>query len=353
MFVRRAVVQVPVGDELAGGGGGEVVGFDMDSAVDEVGEGLGLDDETPPGDDDLSDLDAPEPEGEAPPTTEKAEPESTAPETLDPAAVKPEDAPPRTWKPEVAALWSGLDPAVKAEINRREQDIFKGIEQYKTAAQTGQAYQSVIDPYMPILKQFNIDPVTQVKGLMNAHYQLATGSPETKAALFQQLARDYNVDLSSVQEPVYVDPAVKALQTELAGVKSTLSAREAAELRSQQEGLSRQLDAFIADKTAHPYFDEVANDIAGLLTSKVSSTLEDAYEKAVWANPVTRAKEQARLTAASEAKRVEEEKARAAKARQATRANVRTTAKNGSATAPLGSMDDTLNETLAAILARG
>lgn len=344
-------MQEPVGDELTGGGGGEPVGFDMDSAVDEVSEGLGLDDEAG-GEDDLG---LGEDAAEAKPGAEDPAAKSSEPPPADPdpAAVKPEDAPPRTWKPEVAALWSGLDPAIKAEINRREQDIFKGIEQYKTAAQTGQAYQSVIDPYMPILKQYNIDPVTQVKGLMNAHYQLATGSPETKAALFQQLARDYNVDLSSVQEPIYEDPAVKALRTELAGVKSTLSAREAAELRTQQETLSRQIDTFANDKTAHPYFDEVANDIANLLTSKVSSTLEDAYEKAIWANPVTRAKEQSRLTAEAEAKRADEEKARAAKARKATSANVRTTAKNGSATAPLGSMDDTLNETLAAIQARG
>jgi hypothetical protein len=332
------------------GGADTTVGFDMDSAVDDIGAGLGYGEEDATNEGIELEVEKKPEETFAPMPESKPMPE---PEPDKPAPPAPGDEPPRTWKPEVAALWAGLDPAVKAEVQRREQDIFKGIEQYKTAAQTGQAYQSVIDPYMPILKQFNIDPVTQVKGLMNAHYQLATGSPETKAALFQQLARDYNVDLSSLPEPSYVDPAVQALRAELNGVKSTLSAREAAELRTQQETLSRQIDTFASDKTAHPYFDEVANDIANLLTAKVSSTLEDAYERAVWANPVTRAKEQTRLSVAAEAKRVDEEKARAAKARQSLRANVRPTAKNGSATAPVGSMDDTIQETLARINARG
>lgn len=328
------------------GGADTAVGFDIDSAADEIGAGLGYSAE---GEEAVVE-DEPKPEEVFPPMPESKPMPDSEPAV---AAPTPGDEPPRTWKPEVAALWAGLDPAVKAEVQRREQDIFKGIEQYKSAAQTGQAYQSVVDPYMPILKQFNIDPVAQVKSLMHAHYQLATGSPETKAALFQQLARDYNVDLSSIPEPSYVDPAVQALRAELNGVKSTLSAREAAELRTQQETLSRQIDTFASDKTAHPYFDEVANDIANLLTAKVSSTLEDAYERAVWANPVTRAKEQTRLTAAAEAKRIDAERDRAAKARQSLRANVRPTAKNGSATAPVGSMDDTIQETLARINARG
>lgn len=110
----------------------------------------------------------------------------------------------------------------------------------------------------------------------------------------------------------------------------------------------KEIETFAADP-ANPHFEEVSNDMVTLLQGGVCKTLPEAYEKAVWANPVTRAKEIARQQAEATRKAQETEAAKVAAARKATAANVRTSAKSGSATAPLGSIDDTLNETLAKI----
>ena len=56
--------------------------------------------------------------------------------------------------------------------------------------------------------------------------------------------------------------------------------------------VSKIVDDFAKDP-AHPYFDELADEIA--LQIKAGKTLQDAYETAVYANPVTRAKELARI----------------------------------------------------------
>ena len=72
----------------------------------------------------------------------------------------------------------------------------------------------------------------------------------------------------------------------------------------------------------------------------------------MWLNPTTRAAELARVTAEKEAaaKKELEEKLKADS--KALSVNVKTNAKRGSGTAPVGSMDDTLNETLTSIRSR-
>lgn len=350
--------------------------LDMGAAVDSIGSGLGFESDNGGSNDDLSgDLGGAGTGGTAYPALAYsasgadagvdgnkpaagsagagAAAGTPAAGVTDPAAAALE--PPKTWRKEAAATWAALPPEAKAEILKREEDIFKGIEAYKADAGFGKSLKGVMAPYMPILQQYNIDPVAQVQQLMNAHHTLALGSPQQKVALFQQLARDYQIDLGQLApqgEAPYIDPAVKDLQTELQAVKSQLSSAEQARLTEVRQGLEKQIDAFAQDP-ANAHFNDVANDMAVLLEKGVCKTLPEAYERAVWMNPAVRAKEVARQQAEASKKAADEAAAKAAAARKSTAANVRTSAKSGSAAAPLGSMDDTLAEALAAIKARG
>lgn len=258
---------------------------------------------------------------------------------------------PKTWRPEAAAQWAALPPAIKAEVLKREEDIFRGLETYKADAGFGKSVKSVLDPYLPILAQHNIDPIAQVSGLMQAHYTLATGSAEQKQAMFTKLASDYGVQLQPPGEAPYIDPQVAALQQKLSALESNVQGREAREAQQTRQALSTEINTFAADPK-HPHFDEVASDIAAILKAGYAKDLTEAYEKAVWANPVTRAKEQARLTTESLtiAQKSSGDKLKAAKAAAA--ANVKSSSKPASGTATLGSIDDTLQSALANIKSR-
>ena len=256
---------------------------------------------------------------------------------------------PKTWRPEAAAKFASLPPEVQQEILKREEDIFRGLEAYKADASIGKALKDIVQPYMQLFQAQGIDPLQQVAGLMRAHVALSTGTPEQKQQFFQYLAKEYGVELG--MEAPYIDPQVASLQKQLAELQSRLNSREQREIAEARSKLQAEIDAFASDP-AHQYFDEVANDIAGLLRSGVAKSLQEAYEKAVWANPVTRAKEQARLAAEAEAKAKAEAAEKAKQARKAIGANVKSSAKVASGTAPLGSIDDTLNEALAAIKSR-
>ena len=290
--------------------------------------------------------------------TESVEEPAETPATSEPTdeepppPPEPQLTPPKTWRPEAAAKWQALPPEVQREVLKREDDIFRGIESYKADAEVGKSVQRILSPYMPMLQAAGLSPLDQVDGLMKAHHTLATGTPEQKSLLFQRLAQDYGVSLENLSgEPSFVDPQVAALQSQLAGLQSRLMEREAREANAARQALQEELNTFASDP-AHQYFDEVAGDIAALLRAGAASSLADAYEKAVWTNPATRAKEQARLTAESEASKAAEAKRKIEEARKASSVNVTTRPKAVSAAAPVGSIDDTLNATLAAIRSR-
>lgn len=332
--------------------------FDVTSAVDSISADLFGGEEASPvevvedGDDlpELAEDDSAEPSesGEEPAET----PAPSEPAEEEPPAAEPQLAPPKTWRPEAAAKWQALPPEVQREVLKREDDIFRGIESYKADAEIGKSVQRILSPYMPMLQAAGLSPLDQVDGLMKAHHLLATGTPEQKSLLFQRLAQDYGVSLENLSgEPSFVDPQVAALQSQLAGLQSRLMEREAREADAARQALQEELNTFASDP-AHQYFDEVAGDIAALLRAGAASSLADAYEKAVWANPATRAKEQARLTAESEASKAAEAKRKIEEARKASSVNVTTRPKAVSAAAPVGSIDDTLNATLAAIRSR-
>lgn len=294
------------------------------------------------------------------PTTAPAAAAAPAAPATDPASPpKPGDiaTAPKTWKPEEAALWAAIPDAAKAAIARREEDMFRGLESYKGAAQFGNSINQVVAPYNDILKAQGINPVQLIGNLMNAQYKLATGTTEQKTAMFSQLAKDYGVDLGAMaaaapaNRDAYTDPEVLQLREKLSQLESgqtRLQQERHQELVAQK---SAEVNAFVSDP-ANVHFNDVADDIARIVAADKTVTLAQAYEKAVWTNPVTRAKEIARQDAEKQTKARTEAEAKAAQVKASTATNVRVQPKAGAATLPLGTMDDTMEETLRAIKTR-
>lgn len=329
--------------------------FDMDAAVAEIGSGLGLggDDDSSGGDDVEIEVTAPEKEATAeapaaPPAAAPAEaPEAGTPPP--PPAQAEAELIPKTWRKELGAHWSTLPPEVRAEVHRRESDMFRGLEMYRGKAQVGERFSQAIAPFEQLLRQHNIEPLHQVRQLMNAHATLALGTVEQKHQLFAQLAKDYGVDVTSIPIAPYVDPAVENLQRELRELQNRLTQQDSSAVDAQRQTLRAEVESF-ANDPSHPYFDDVADDITVLIQGGRAKGLQEAYDMAIWANPVTRAKEQQRLnteTAAATEKALRERAQQAAKASR----TVRSTDKPGP-TAKVGSLDDTLAAGLAAIRAR-
>lgn len=262
---------------------------------------------------------------------------------------------PKSWKAGLATDYASLPESVKQEIHRREENFFKGIEARQPAVNFALEIDKTLQPFAQILQEQKATPQSAINYLFSAYTVMTKGTPEQRVQAIQHFMKESGVSLQHLQgtgdpsaEDAYVDPAVKALQDELNGVKSQLSERQRQEQADLRAKFEREYDDFVG---AHPDAVELMSDMIPLLRSGM--TLQQAYEKAVWSNPVTREKKlKAEADAKAEADRkLTEEKA--AKARAASKTTVRTSSRGGGPTAPLGTIDDTMQETLNAIKARG
>lgn len=275
--------------------------------------------------------------------------EAAAAETKPAEVTIPE--PPKTWRKEATEHWAALPEAARAEILKREEDMFRGLEGYKQLAGLGKSVQEVLTPFEGQLRAQNIDPVGYVGQLLAFDAALAQGSPEQKLDLLLRVGQAYGLDVRAALgvETPYVDPQVAELQKQLSTVQSQLSTQARAQEVAARQKAEATLDAFLAKPEAK-YFSEVHPQLLRVLQVEPNLSLEEAYSKACRLNDGVWAKMQLEAQQAADAERQAKAAAHAANARKAVAVNVQSSprvAKSGTAT--LADLDDTLAETLASI----
>lgn len=196
------------------------------------------------------------------------------------AAADPEDAAPSSWKREIAEKWKDVPVEVRAEIQRREDDYHKGIEQYKSFAQVGHAFERAITPNMDLIQAGGVNPIQAIEYLFNAHRTLTYGNPQEKAAAIGRIARDCGIDLATVQPPPPVDPAVRQLQQQ----NQQLQQFQRSVMDQQNQTAQSEIEQFRANP-ANVHFEVVKDDMSLLLQSGRATSLQDAYDKTVWMRP--------------------------------------------------------------------
>lgn len=310
-------------------------GMDINAAVDSIGSDLfGKHDRQDNGEPADDPVDAA--------TDDPADPVDTEDAAPDPEAI----APPQSWAKETHEIWKQIPKAAQEQFLKREKQMLDGLQGYKDAADFGRPLKDVITPFMPMIQARGIDAPKAVAALLNAQHRLDTNPVQGLI----EIAKSYNIDLTKLAEGAaqtqQVDPAVKQLQDELNGIKTHLSAGQQRAMQEAQTKVAAEVNAFASDP-AHSYFDELADDIVAML--KAGEPLDKAYEKAVWANPVTRAKELARVNKENAAKLRKESQEKADAARKASSTNVRSRDTRRAPTEPVGTMEDTMKAELARI----
>ena len=343
-------------------------GFDMESAVASIADGLGLQKE-PEGDE----LPEGKPEGEveteSEAESEKAErardkdgkfaaasaKDTTTPTAkprvteADPAAT-PRPAP-KSWAKETHERWAKLDKDTQDYIEKREKDFLDGTEQYRGEATFAKEFKDVINPYRPMLAAMGVSEKQAVSFLLNWQYRLSNGSPEQRMAAYHEMGNTLGLITREVDPNApKPDPAIIALQTKLERLESATTQRQQADLNAAKADAQSKVEQFASDP-ANLHFDAVASDMVPHINAGLP--LKDAYDKAVWANPVTREKMLQQRQTDEAAKLKEKTRAEGEAARRSTSQNVRGVESSRKApTAPKGSIDDTMRDTLRDIKGR-
>lgn len=227
---------------------------------------------------------------------------------------------PTTWKPDYQSVWNEIDADDKRrtildEVERRENDYHKGIEQYKADATYASTIKKAIAPFEASIRAIGAKPEQAVEGLLRADHMLRYGTPQQKQAAFQHLIRSYSLDpaWAKQERPDPVDPNVAHMQQQLAQVQQQNQHLHQTFQKQMLEQANSEIEAFKKDA---PYLEDVRGEMGRLIQAGLASGVRDAYEKAVYSNPTTRAKVLAEQQAKDEAER----KAKAAQQAQAAKA---------------------------------
>lgn len=316
----------------------------IDSGADEIASTLfGAAPEAP----------APKELGTDPDPIARVDPAADTTTTPDPAALAPlVKAPPSSWGKESHELWAKATPELQAQIEKREKQYLEGLGQYREHHELGKSMKDVITPYMAIIQAQGITPDKAVASLLNAQYRLMHGTQEERLAMYRKIGEDFGFSAPSGATQEQVDPKLAPVLQRMEKLEGALTQRQREQFQEHSAQVARDVSSFadaVDDKgnKVNPYFDEVSAEVITFINA--GDTLKDAYDKAVWANPLTRAKESARIKTEAQQELRTKAKGETESARRASSTNVRSRDTSKAPTEPLGKMEDTMKNVLADI----
>jgi hypothetical protein len=318
-------------------------------------------------------------EAKAPVEKATPAPKEAAPVVADSSEPAPQAAParditraPSSWKPAIREEWGKLSENVRAEIQRREQDYQNGQAQLLPDATMGKQMRAVIEPYRMLIDAEGSTPDRAVADLLRTAATLRIGSQQEKLNALLGVVRDYGIDLPAlVQQRMQQAGNPQAPQAQQAqqfrDPRVDQMLREQAQERQQREQqyqtemgttVTAWMDAVDASsgQPVRPYIGDVINEmsvlVAQLKQSNPSLThvqaLDEAYERAIWANPEIRQVLQSKQQTEREQQLRSANQTRVADARRAASVNVPRRASTPAPGKP-GRLEDTINETARAL----
>ena len=268
---------------------------------------------------------------EAPPVTENAV--QTAETTQEQA--KPAIDAPVSWAAEQKAKWASVSPDLQAYIAQRDKESHEAISRAGQQIKAFEPIGKVIEQFAHVFQKNGLQPHDGIARMMAVNEMLETNPRNA----IEQIAKAYGVNLGTTDEQNASpeNPRIAELEARLARQESHLTAQMRQKQEADDAALAREIADFAKDK---PHFESVRKVMAGLMTSGAAETMQEAYDRAVYADPTIRQSILADQQKANEDKRKTEEAERVKAAKKAAGVNVKSSpAHHGPRT-----LDDDLRE---------
>lgn len=241
---------------------------------------------------------------------------------------------PNSWKGPKQEMFRQLPRPLQEEVSRRELERERFLTQKsEELSRYRRKYQDIDEAFEPHQQELDLAGVSSgqvVKQLLSMQKWM---QQEPKAAI-NHILRSYNLtpqDLAAASEgEAAVDPRFSSLQQELEELKGYISnqrEQEANQSRFQVESeiqtFAKELDA--DGNLARPYFQDVYYEMLPIAqalreanpTATHRDVLAAAYDRAIYSHPEIRKNVIGRLTQETQAKRINDAKIQAQKARVA------------------------------------
>ena len=239
--------------------------------------------------------------------SEEAQPEKAA----EPAAEAIEA--PEHWALEHQEMFRGLTPEAQSFLMDRSKDMEAA---HTKRSQEIAPLRNTVEKWQPYLQSMGAPADRVVDSLMQYEYGLRTGTNEQKMNILLGLARDYGVNFAQngngkpaptadedpfgihAQIQQAVNPITQQIQQLQGTFQQQTTSQQQAQVTSAQQTIDRFRDEKGANgKLAHPYYQEVEQDMFGMAQAKQAAgqplDIAQLYEQACWSNASVRAKMQA------------------------------------------------------------
>lgn len=241
-------------------------------------------------------------------------------------AKKPAIEAPSHWSLSDKETFAKAPPELQQWLLERhksmEGDYTRKSQEVADIKKTWAPVQELFAPHMDTLRAQGQTPASVINHWASIDASLRQNPQQT----LEWLAKQYNVSFGEPIDETFIDPHVQSLQQEIQQLKQSVLQRQQVESQQRLTTVQQELQSFSEQKTeagelAHPYFEDVVEDMVTLAKAEQASgrtpKVGDLYEKAVWANPIVREKMLAAQHQAAAKKAELEARAKAAKAKTA------------------------------------
>jgi hypothetical protein len=210
---------------------------------------------------------------------------------------------PASWRPDVREHWGTLPDPVRAEIQRRETEVARTLQETAEARKTAEAVMKTIEPYQAFIKAENSNPLQAIDNLMSTAARLRTGTAPELAQLVAGIVNQFGtgrfgngfiemLDSALAGQTPRQDPQQVAIEQvlnqRLAPMQSMLTQFQQAQLQQQQQASQAAQTEVSTFLERAEFGNDVREDMADIIEAAQrrgqNMSLQDAYKKACLMN---------------------------------------------------------------------
>lgn len=191
---------------------------------------------------------------------------------------------PDSWSAPMKEQFKTLPAAAQAYIAQRENDANKRITGMDADRDFGKRVKETASPYLATIQSEGGTVEQAFTQFLNTAHVLRVGTPQQKQMALRTIAQKFSVDLGQPLQQPPRHPVIESLEQRLTRIEQAGQAE--IHNRQQQEDAQVQglYEAFVASP-GHEHLEAVKPLMVALLNSGEAKDYQDAYDKAIWADP--------------------------------------------------------------------
>jgi hypothetical protein len=203
-----------------------------------------------------------------PPAAKPASPgQGAAAGATSPPAPAPAFKPPQSWKPTVREKWTALPAEVQAEVDRREREIAKALQESAEASKGAGTWQETVRPYEAQIRAAGGNPQQYVGNLLQTAHALFYGPGHMKPHVLADIIMQAGVP------PQELDAALVARmngqqapqQRQPAEFKDPRVDQLLQSIQQREAAAAEERAARFSEAPGHEHFEDVADEMVGLI----------------------------------------------------------------------------------------